>query len=369
MSRFIERRLTPADGSLALLLPTAVALLAAFIIAGLLFIPFGADPFSAYGSLFSQAFGSMRGFGQTLVQATPLILIAQATVLVWRGGLAYIGFEGCFLVGAAGAAWIALGGTDQGLPWQLSPLLFWPAVLLFAFLCGALWAGIVGYLRVRFGGNDVLISLMTNYVAAFLVQYLVSGPMRAPGNLPQTPRLPQESWLPFIIEGTRTHAGLVIALLASGLVWWLIRGTATGYEIIASGLNARAARYAGINVVRRQMLAITLGGGLAALAGLCAVLGLQHRLMDGISGGVGFIGLVVALLARLNPLLVVPVAILYGGLEVGGSAMQRQTGLPTSVILILQSLIVLLLLAAELLRYYRIRRPGTAATRPSEEHA
>ena len=132
----IERRLTPADGTLALLLPTLVALLAAFVISGLLFIPFGADPFSAYGSLFSQAFGSMRGFGRTLIQATPLILIAQATVLVWRGGLAYIGFEGCFLVGAAGAAWIALGGTEQGLPWQLPPALFWPTVLIFAFICG-----------------------------------------------------------------------------------------------------------------------------------------------------------------------------------------------------------------------------------------
>jgi len=117
-----------------------------------------------------------------------------------------------------------------------------------------------------------------------------------------------------------------------------------------------------VDVARRQMSAVYLGGGFAALAGLCAVLGVQHRLMDGLSGGVGFIGLVIALLARLNPLMVIPTAILYGGLEVGGSAMQRQTGLPTSVVLILQSLVVLLILAGDILRYYRLRLPVRKAT-------
>ncbi|WP_455863484.1 ABC transporter permease [Pantoea agglomerans] len=358
MTRLLEKRLAPADSSTAIAITTSGAMLVAFFLAGLLFIPFGGNPLSAYGFLFSEAFGSVRGIGQTLVQATPLILIALGTIVIWRAGLGYIGFEGCFLVGAAAASWVALAGTPQGLPWSLPDWAYWPAVIVAAFIAGSLWAGWVGYLRVRFGGNDVLISLMANYVAIFLIQYLVSGPMRAMGDLPQTPRLPKEDWLPFIMDGMRAHWGLGIALIATLYVWWLIRATPAGFEIIVSGLNPKAARYSGIDVASRQMKAVLLGGGLAALAGLCAVLGVQHRLMEGLSGGVGFIGVVVALLARLNPLLVIPTAILYGGLEVGGSAMQRQTGLPTSVVLILQSLVVILILAGDILRYYRLRWPA-----------
>ncbi|KAB7894977.1 ABC transporter permease [Rouxiella sp. S1S-2] len=358
MKPLLIKRHIPADSSLALAGTTLLALLVAFILAGLLFIPFGANPLAAFASLFDEAFGSLRGFAQTLVQATPLILIAQATIVVWRGGLGYIGFEGCFLVGAAAASWVALGGTPQGMAIMLPVWAFWPVVLIAAFAAGGVWAGMVGFLRVRFGGNDVLISLMANYVAAFLIQYLVSGPMRAVGDLPQTPRLPMESWLGFILPGTRAHMGLLIALTCSVFVWALIRKTPMGYEIIVSGLNPKAARYGGINVIRRQMLAVFLGGGMAALAGLCAVLGVQHRLMDGLAGGVGFVGVVVALLARLNPLVVIPTAILYGGLEVGGSAMQRESGLPTSVIFILESLVVLLILAGDILRYYRINWPS-----------
>lgn len=357
MKPIFERRQTPADSRWALAGTTIFALLLAFVLAGLLFIPFGARPLQAFISLFGEAFGSLRGLAQTLIQATPLILIAQATIVIWRGGLGYIGFEGCFLVGATAASWVALGNVSQGIGIALPAWAFWPVVLVVAFAAGALWAGLVGILRVRFGGNDVLISLMANYVAAFLVQYLVSGPMRAVGDLPQTPRLPLDTWLPPMFSAMRVHMGLVIALVCSLFVWALIRKTPLGYEIIVSGLNPKAARYGGINVMRRQMLAVFLGGGMAALAGLCAVLGVQHRLMDGLAGGVGFVGVVVALLARLNPLMVIPTAILYGGLEVGGNAMQRDSGLPTSVIFILESLVVLLILAGDILRYYRINWP------------
>ena len=353
----LRRRLTPATSPFAVGGTTALALLAAFLSAGLLFIPYGASPWSAYASLFAEAFGTIRGFGQSLVQATPLILVAQATIVVWRAGLGYIGFEGCFLVGAAAAAWVALGSQAGGFPLDLPPAAFWPVALLACFAAGALWAGIVGVLRIGFGGNDVLISLMMNYVAALLVQYLVSGPMRAPGDLPQTVRLPTGTWLGLIMPEAKAHAGLAIGLAVSLFVWALLRFSPIGFEIIAAGLNPRAARYGGIDVARRQMLAICLGGGFAALAGLCSVLGVQHRLMDGLAGGVGFLGVVVALLARLNPLAVVPTAILYGGLQVGGNAMQRQSGLPTSAVLILESLIVLLILGADLLRLYEIAWP------------
>lgn len=360
----LQKRAVPATTPKAIALSTAVALVLALTLSGLLFLPYGASPLTAYRDLISEAFGSARGFGQSLVQATPLMLIAQATVVIWRAGLGYIGFEGCFLVGAAATAYVALGGTPGDLPVALPPALFWPTAFVACFAAGAFWAALVGLMRVRFGGNDVLVSLMMNYLAALLVQYLVSGPMRAAGDLPQTPRLPAETWLPSATEIGRAHAGLFIALAASLAVWALLRLTPLGFELIVSGLNPRAARYGGIPVTRRQMGAMLAGGGLAALAGLCAVLGVQHRLMDGLSGGVGFLGVVVALLARLDPLAVVPTAVLYGGLQVGGNAMQRQSGLPTSAVMILESLIVLLILAGDALRHYRVVWPPRAATEP-----
>ena len=195
-----------------------------------------------------------------------------------------------------------------------------------SFAAGAAWAGVVALMRARFGGNEVLISLMTNYVAILIVQYLVSGPMRAPGGVPETALLPRETWLPFILPGTRAHAGILLALLATLLVWLLLRKTPLGYELIVSGLSPAAARYGGINVGARMVLAAFLAGGLGALAGTVEVLGVQHRLMDGVSGGVGFTGIIVALLAKLNPLGVIPAAVLYGGMTVGANAMQRRVG-------------------------------------------
>jgi len=212
----------------------------------------------------------------------------------------------------------------------------------------------VGFIRARWGGNEVLISLMSNYVAIFILQYLVSGPLRAPGSLPETRLLPPTTWLPFILPGTRAHAGILIAIVAAGLAWMLLQKMPLGYELVVTGFNPAAARYAGIDVPRRLMLAAFFAGGLGALAGMVEVLGSQHRLMDGISGGVGFVGIIVALLARLNPLAVIPTALLYGGMSVGADAMQRRVSIPSSITLILESLTVLLVLAFDALRYYRL---------------
>jgi ABC-type uncharacterized transport system permease subunit len=242
-----------------------------------------------------------------------------------------------------------------GLFTGLSAWAFFPLVLLLSFTAGALWAGVVALIRARFGGNEVLISLMMNYVAILIVQYLVSGPMRAPGGVPETALLPRATWLPFILPGTRAHAGILLAIFATVVVWVMLRKTALGYELIVSGLSPSAARYGGINVDRRLVFAAFCAGGLGAWAGTVEVLGEQHRLMDGISGGVGFTGIIVALLARLNPLAVMPAAVLYGGMTVGANAMQRRAGIPSSITFILQSLIVLMVLASEIFRRYRVR--------------
>ena len=169
----------------------------------------------------------------------------------------------------------------------------------------------------------------------------------------------------FILPHTRAHAGILLAIVATALVWMLLRTLPLGYELIVTGLNPMAARYAGIHVRSRIVLAALMAGGLGALAGLVEVLGVQHRLMDGISGGVGFVGIIVALLARLNPLAVLPAALLYGGMGVGADAMQRRANIPASITYILQSLIVLLVLASSLLRTYRFNFAALRAKRPS----
>ncbi|MGC2404082.1 MAG: ABC transporter permease [Acidobacteriaceae bacterium] len=345
--KLIERRVSPAESPLAIAASIAVAVLAALLVTSLLFALYRTNPLSAYFALFHEPFASLRGFGYTLVRTTPLTLIALGTIVSWRSGFGYLGFEGCFVIGAAASAWLAL---FTSLPsWA-----FLPAAFLLSFAAGASWAGLVALVRARFGGNEVLISLMTNYIAILLVQYLVSGPMRAPGGIPETALLPRATWLSFILPGTRAHSGILLALVMTLLVWAMLHKTALGYELIVSGLSPSAARFAGIDVGRRLVLAAFCAGGLGAWAGTAEILGEQHRLMDGISGGVGFTGIIVALLARLNPLAVLPAAVLYGGMTVGANAMQRRAGVPSSITFILQSLMVLMVLASDLFRRYRV---------------
>ena len=289
-----------------------------------------------------------------MVKATPLIFIGLGTIIAWRSGFFYLGFEGTLLIGAAAGVWIARLNAPGGMFGSLPAIVFFPLVFLVSFIAGGTWSALVGFLRARYGGNEVLISLMMNYIAVFIVQYLVSGPLRAPGDLPQTPRIPESTILPFVISGTRAHAGILVAVFMAFVVWLILRKTPLGYEMIISGLSPRAARYGGINVGGRQILAAFLAGGLGAFSGLVEVLGVQFRLLDGISVGTGFLGIVAALLGKLHPAGVVIASILYAGMGVGADAMQRRVGLPSSVIFIIQSLIVLLVLASDWLRYYRI---------------
>lgn len=363
----LERRLAPSTSRTAVALAALAAVVLALLLCAGLFAAQGVPPLTAYATLLGEAFTTPRGLGYSVVQATPLALIALGTIVAWRTGFGYLGFEGCFVVGAAAGTAVALLGKDGAPLAGLGLAAMLPLCMLASMAAGALWAGGVGWLRARHGGSEVLMSLMTNYLGILLLQYLVSGPLRAPGSLPQSERLPPQTWLPLLLEGTRAHAGVFIALAAAMLVWALLRKTPAGYEMVAAGLSPRAARYAGIAVPRRLLQAAMLAGALGALAGLVQVLGVQYRLMDGMSGGVGFIGIVVALLARLHALWVLPVALLYGGMNVGAEAMQRATGTPSSITFILQALVVLLVLASPVLLRWRLRRRGRPAAAPVVE--
>lgn len=354
---WIEKRLEPVEAPLAISALTVGSILTALIFGGLLFLPFHANPLQAYQAMLQQSLGDLRGIGFTLVRATPLIFISLGTILAWRTGFFYLGFEGTLLTGAAVTAWLALLTAPGAAIGPLPAGVFFPLAFLASFIAGGLWAGFVGVLKGRFGGNEVIVSLMFNYIAVLLVNFLVSGPLRAPGDLPQTARLPDGTLLPFVIPGTRAHAGILAAFLAALVVWFILRKTPLGYEMIVAGLSPRAARFGGIQVGRRQILAAFLAGGFASWAGLAIVLGVQYRLLDGISEGTGFVGIVAALLGKLHPLGVVVASVLYAAMGVGADAMQRRMGVPNSVIFVIQSLIVLFILASDLLRYYRVNWP------------
>ncbi len=345
----LERRLAPASSPRAIFFANAAAIVAALVVGGLLFLPFHVSPLTAYADLVGEAFFTARGFGYTVTEAAPLILVGLGTVFAWRSGFAYLGFQGALLVGAVVSTWLALQ-IGASLPFAL----FLPLALALSFAAGGAWSGLVGFARARLGGTEVLVSLMMNYVAALLVQYLVTGPMRADGDLPQSALLPRSTWLPIILDGTRANIGIFVALVAAVIVGLVLRGSVVGYELIVTGLSPRAARFGGIDVSGRTLLSSVVCGGLGALAGPVEVLGNQHRLLDGVGEGLGFVGIVAALLGKLTVVGTVIASVLYGGLTVGGNAMQRHSGLPSSVILVIEALIVLLVLASDLLRSWRI---------------
>ena len=350
----LERRAVALDSPLSIALVSIGAVGVAMLLGGILFAPFGASIVEGYSSLIANGFFKLRGLGYTLNTATPLMLIAFGAIVAWRCGLIFLGFEGCLLVGAAGGTLIALqalpGGLLEGAPGLVTMVLS----LGCGALTGALWAGLVGELKVRYGGNEVLMALMMNFLAIFLVQYLVVGPWRVPGDLPQTARIPREVWLPIVAPELRAHAGICIALAFGAVIYVLMEKTRAGFEMVSSGLNARAARYGGIDIAARLRQSAFIAGALAGLAGAIEILGVHHRLLDGLSDGTGFLGIVVALLGRMSVPGAVLASVLYGGLSVGGDAMQRQTGLPSSIVLIIQAAIVLFVLASEILRTHRL---------------
>jgi simple sugar transport system permease protein len=352
-----------ASGALgvAALIAAAVAALALLLAAS------GYDAAAALGALGRGAFGSRYAFfSATLVRATPLILTGLAVALAFRGGVLNIGGEGQLLAGAAGA-------TAVGVTWgaALGPLLAAPAALAAAAVAGAAWAWPAALLRRRFGVLEVISTIMLNFVAAHGVSYLVRGPLQEPTHVyPQTPSVARAAELPVVVPGTRLHAGFAIALAAAALLWWALRATAAGFRLRASGANPRAAASAGlIDVARTTSRAFLVSGALAGLAGGVEVTGVTYALYENISPGYGYTAIAVALLARLDPALVVVSGVLFGALEAGAGAMQRDAGVPSVMVSVVEALIILLLLAADRWRAARSRPRWPRRRVPAEAAA
>lgn len=330
----------------------AVALLVAFLLMTLIIAALGHSPMEAYRAAFRDSLGSIGGFGQTLNRMTPLLLASLTFTIGKHAGLHNIGMDGQIYVGAifATGVGLGLGATGMGSGWLL------PALLLAGGLGGALWAGVAGALRVRFGVNEIFATVMLNFIALYLVEFLATGPWNDPtaGEAITLP-IPYSLTLPLLIRQGGAHAGVLLACAMAALLWWWLYRTVPGYELRAAGANPRAARAGGIALGAVQLAALVLGGALAGIGGAVEVTGVHHRLLLGLSPGYGMMSILIAVLGRFHPLALIPANFALAILIAGSDSLQRTVGLPATAVFMLQALIVLLVLGIEAVRARRAR--------------
>jgi ABC-type uncharacterized transport system permease subunit len=327
---------------------SALALTVGLLLGAVMLWLMDVPPWEAYGAMAQGALGSVYGLSETLVKTTPLLLAGLGIGLAFRLGFWNIGAEGQFYMGAMGATWIAL--RYPGLP---APLLQ-PSMLMVGILAGAVWGCIPATLRAYWRVNEVITTLMLNYVAILWVDFLIYGPWKDPKafGFPFTPPFPPAARLP-MLSGSRVHLGLVLGLVAAAGLTLLLWRTQLGYEIRIIGLSPDAARYAGMNLGRTTLVTIALSGGLAALAGVCEVAGVQGQLRHGLSPGYGYTAIIVAWMGRLNPWGIIVVSVLLGGLLVGSEMLQIAMNVPIAVAYMLQGLILFSALGLEWLDSHR----------------
>jgi simple sugar transport system permease protein len=322
------------------ILSSILAVLMAFIIVSVIISIEGINPILAYASLFQGAFGGAYNIAETLAKAAPLTFTGLAAAIAFKCKIWNIGAEGQLYIGAIATTWV-------GLTFKLPPFLHIALIIIFSFLAGAIYGIIPGLLKAKFRANEILITLMMNYIAIYFVSYLVENPWRDPSGITYSPTLATSAWLPVLVPRTRLHAGVALAVVCALLLHVLIHKTTLGYKTKAVGSSLSAANYGGISVFWVITIIMAISGGLAGLAGMGEVSGIQHRLMGGLSPWYGYLGVIVALLGRLEPLGVLLAAILLGALFVGADAMQRAAGVPVTIIYILEALILVFLVGGE----------------------
>ena len=328
---------------------TAVAVIS-IAVAAILVIVSGADPLKACRLFFNGIFGNLNGFGEVFVKATPLILTGLGCSVAFRTGFFNIGAEGQFYAGALVSAWVAL--HTGGIP----DILRIVCAILAGFLFGGIWALIAAMLKARFKISEIIVTIMLNYIAMDLLGISVRTFLMDPaGSIPQSEKIDGSVTLLRFLKPTRIHTGILIAFVAVFLVWFLMEKTTQGYELKAVGFNKRAAACNGISVGKNIILSAVISGGLAGIAGAVEVLGVQKKLMEGISGGCGYTAVLITLLASNHPVGVLLAAVLYAALEVGAGSMQRQMGVPASIVDFLIGFIVLLVSGRELF-FKRLKR-------------
>jgi simple sugar transport system permease protein len=338
----------------------ALALLASAIAFGLLLVVYaGVDPLEAFALMYQGAFGSWFSWQNTLTRAAPLILTALCTALPARLGLVVIGNEGALVVGGVAAA--AAGIAAAGAP----PLMVQLAMAVAAMAAGGLWIALAGALRQWRGVNETISSLLLTYIAIALMNHFVEGPLRDPSSLNKPSTWPiGDANMIGTIPGTDVHWGLAFGIAACLLAWAVQRFTTWGFAMQVIGGNPKTARMMGLDVGRYVLLACAAGGAAAGLAGMVEVAAVHGRANASLAVGYGYSGILVSFLARHNPMAIVPVAILLGGIGASGGLLQRRLDLPDAAVVVLQGILFVAILASETLygrpwsRLWKIREAG-----------
>ena len=350
----------PRLGRLFDLLLPLLATLAALAVGAIMLQLLGANPFVAYRALLEGAFGSQNALADTIVRATPLLLVGLGICIAFRAGVINIGGEGQFIAGALPATLLGLSFPDA------PAIIIVPAALLCGFLGGAVWGSIPGLLKAYFNVNEILSTIMLNIIALQFMNFLLRGPMidpvqlQAASAIPQTARLNPAFDLPRWVP-TRLHAGALLAVALAVVVYILLWRTTIGYRIRAVGFNPDASRYAGINVKRNIVLALLLSGAFAGLAGAVQVYGVSHRMITdgsaaGFTGSAGFNGIVAALFGKLHPLGAIPASFIFGALIVGANSLQRAMQVPAALITALNGLVVVFVVCSDIFSRRLARR-------------
>ena len=332
------------------------AILIALILGGILISFAGGNPFLSYAHIARASFGNIGVISDTLVKATPIIMTALACSIAFRMKLWNIGAEGQFIMGAFGASAVVLAPL---LPAETPTWIFIPVMMLAGMLMGALWGFIPGYLKAKFNVNEIISTLMMNYISIAWINYWIFG-VWSEGGFQMSAKFPKTTWLPRLLDyaesipvfrGLTTHAGLLIGIVAAFILWLLVYRSRWGYEIRLIGDNPNAARYAGINISRNTILVMMVSGALAGLGGMSEITGVVHRLQTSpVAAGYGFTGIIVAWLAKLHPGVIVVVSVLFGALILAGREIQ-----PSGVPKMIQGIILVCLIASDFLLRYRVR--------------
>ncbi|HMM32028.1 MAG TPA: ABC transporter permease [Clostridia bacterium] len=321
----------------------ALSILMAFLIGMIIILCLGSNPFQAIGFLVKGAFGSTTNLANTVVRAMPLIFCGLCTCFAYRCGVFNLGGEGQFLAGAMAAITVSLLIRGEG--WWVTLL-----AIVAGTVMGGLWGLLPGLLKIWRGLNEMITTIMFNYVATLFMGYLYTTALRE-GSVPQTAPVPEATVIGRVFPDLRITWGIVVALVLGVALWYFLFNTSKGFQLRAVGFNQTASSYNGLSVKRYMLSAFIISGAIAGLGGASDILGTQFRLISGYGSGYGFDGVAIALIAQLHPIATVIVAYFFAVLRVGSTTMQVGTGVPTSVIDIIQALVIIFAVAGSSMLY------------------
>lgn len=319
---------------------TVLAIVLALMLSGVFILILGKNPLQAFTYIFAGGFGRVYALGDLVVKSTPLILMGLGVSLCFKAGLTNLGGDGQFYMGAIASSMVGLGLYGM-LP---TPVLF-VIVLLAGALAGGIWGGMVGVVKAKLGTNEIIMTLMTNFIALYILRYLLEGPCMDPNvYLAQTAEVPKALRFARLVTGLRINTSFIIVILAVAVVYYIVRKTVWGYNIEVLGNAPRATQYAGIGKTKYIVALLFTSGALSGLAGYIEVYAIQFRTLEGITAEYGFTAIIISLLANKNPLGVVIAAIFISGLQIGANSMQVEMGIPSSIISLTLGFVILLLM-------------------------